>query len=233
MLQKSDGAMSAKKSFLLLSGGVGSRSRHFEPKQFYKINNIEMIAYSLRVANAHPGISEIVTNAPEGFEERTQVLCAKYAPDKNAKILRCGATRQESVRILAEAAQSDSVILHEAARPMLSSDMLDELIASTAKNAGLFTAVSYSMCSLDVETGTVRKNIPRENVFNIQLPQKFERSTLLRAHRAAEREGLEFTEDSILVKEMAGEVVRAIAGHPHNIKVTTPEDFGLATKLLN
>lgn len=47
--------MRDKKSFLILSGGVGSRSRHFEPKQFYKINGIEMIAYSLRIANEHPG----------------------------------------------------------------------------------------------------------------------------------------------------------------------------------
>lgn len=223
--------MRDKKSFLILSGGVGSRSRHFEPKQFYKINGIEMIAYSLRIANEHPAIGEIVTNAPEGFEERTQVLCDKYAPDKPAKILPCGMTRQESVRILCKEARSRSIILHEAARPMLTADMIDELIAADAKNAGLYVAVSYSMCSLD--GGFVSQNVPRENIFNIQLPQKFDRDTLLRAHDAAVEQSREFTEDSVLLKEMTGEAVRAVAGHPLNIKVTTPEDFGLATKLLS
>lgn len=159
------------------------------------------------------------------------MLCDKYAPDKPAKILPCGMTRQESVRILCKEARSRSIILHEAARPMLTADMIDELIAADAKNAGLYVAVSYSMCSLD--GGFVSQNVPRENIFNIQLPQKFDRDTLLRAHDAAVEQSREFTEDSVLLKEMTGEAVRAVAGHPLNIKVTTPEDFGLATKLLS
>ncbi|WP_084299389.1 IspD/TarI family cytidylyltransferase [Leisingera caerulea] len=224
--------MQKQVSFLLLSGGIGSRSRHYEPKQFYKINGLEMLCYSLMLANAHERITEIITNAPAGFEERTRVLCEKYAPAKSAKILQCGDTRQESVRILASAAQGDAVILHEAARPMISRAMIDELLASNEPNAGLFSAVPFSMCSVDLDTGMVARDVPRKDVFNIQLPQKFDRSTLLSAHQAAADAGREFTEDAILVKEMTGANVRAIAGHGQNIKVTSPEDFGLVEKLL-
>ncbi len=219
-------------SFLLLSGGVGSRSRHFEPKQFYKINGLEMLCYSLMVANAHEGIGEIITNAPSGFDERTRVLCEKFAPTKNTKILTYGETRQESVKILASEAQFNTIILHEAARPMIDLAMIDELLASKELNAGLFSAVPFSMCAVDLDTGMISKDVPRKDVFNIQLPQKFDRKTLLAGHEAAELAEREFTEDAILVKEMTGTDVRAIAGHGKNIKVTTPEDFRLVAKFL-
>lgn len=214
-------------SFLLLSGGVGSRSGHDEPKQFRKILKTEMMGYALRTANAHPRVAEIVTNAPEGYEERTRVICERYAPDKPVVVLPCGVTRQASVRILCERARQPIVILHEAARPMLDAGMIDELLTSEARNAGMFSAIPFSMCEVDIETGLVRRNVPRSSVFNIQLPQKFDRAVLEAAHRAAAERQVEFTEDAILVSEMTGESVRAIAGHTRNIKVTTPEDFGI------
>lgn len=219
-------------SFLLLSGGVGSRSGHNEPKQFRKILKTEMMGYALMVANAHPRVAEIVTNAPESYEERTKVLCEKYAPDKPVRILPCGKTRQESVSILCSAATSDIVILHEAARPMIDRGMIDELLSSDARNAGMFSAIPYSMCEIDPETGFVLRNVPRNVVFNIQLPQKFDRAVLEAAHKAAAEKAVEFTEDTVLVSEMTGENVRAIAGHARNIKVTTPEDFGIVANFM-
>lgn len=219
-------------SFLLLSGGVGSRSGHNEPKQFRKILKIEMIGYALRVANAHPRVAEIVANAPEGYEERTKVICERYAPDKPVRILPCGATRQESVAILCAAAISDIVILHEAARPMIDAGMIDELLMSDAAHAGMFSAIPFSMCEIDEETGFVVRNVPRSAVYNIQLPQKFDRAVLDAAHKAAAERGAEFTEDTVLVSEMTGQKVRAIAGHARNIKVTTPEDFGIVANFM-
>lgn len=224
--------MSRNISFLLLSGGVGSRSGHFEPKQFRRIQRLEMMAYSLRVAAAHPRIAEIIVNAPEGFEERTMVLCKDHVPSISVKIMPCGATRQDSVRILTEAASCPTIILHEAARPMLDRRMIDELLACENDNAGLFAAIPFSMCEVDLVSGNVQANVPRSKVFNIQLPQKFAKSDLAEAHRLARAAGAEFTEDAVMVHEMLGKPVRAIAGHVKNIKVTTPEDFGIVSRLM-
>lgn len=214
-------------SFLLLSGGTGSRAGHHEPKQFRRIAGIEMMAWSLRLAGAHPRIAEIITNAPAGYHDRTQKLCAAHAPLVPAQVLDCGATRQESVRILAAAARHDIVILHEAARPMIDHSMVDELLAAEAENAGLFASIPFSMCEIDQATGLVARDVPRARVANIQLPQKFDRATLVAAHSAAARTGLAFTEDAVLVHQLAGACVRALPGYVRNIKVTTPEDFGI------
>lgn len=219
-------------SFLLLSGGIGSRSGHYEPKQFRRIADLEMMAYSLRTAAAYGRVAEIVTNAPDGYRERTASLCATHAPGIPVRIEACGATRQESVRILASAASHDIVILHEAARPMIDAEMIDELLAAKEENAGLFAAIPFSICEIDHATGLVGQGIPRANVVNIQLPQKFARKTLVAAHEIAAVNGLEFTEDAVLVRQVAGARVQALPGHARNIKVTTPDDFGFVRKLM-
>lgn len=224
--------MSRDISFLLLSGGIGSRSGHYEPKQFRRIQRLEMMAYALRVAAAHPRVAEILVNAPEGYAERTQVLCREHAPGVKIKILPCGVSRQESVKILADQASYGTIILHEAARPMIDKRMIDELLACEIENAGLFSAIPFSMCEIDLETGNVKANIPREKVFNIQLPQKFAKNDLVEAHRLACIAEREFTEDSVMIHEMLGKPVRAIAGHVKNIKVTTREDFGIVSRLM-
>ncbi|PVH27269.1 IspD/TarI family cytidylyltransferase [Pararhodobacter oceanensis] len=219
-------------SFLLLSGGVGSRSGYWEPKQFRKVKGIELVAYSLRLANAHPEISDIVVNAPEGYFSRTHELCEAFVTNKPVSVIPCGETRQESVCMLAEAARHDTVIVHEAARPLVDSHMIDALLKETCKNAGLFSPIPFSMCEIDAHTGMVSRNIPRKQVFNIQLPQKFCRDTLLKAHLKAKAAGFEFTEDAVLISEMAGAEVVALPGYAKNIKITSPEDFWFVEKYM-
>lgn len=224
--------MSRDITFLLLSGGIGARSGHYEPKQFRKIAGLEMMAYSLRVARAHGRVAEIITNAPEGYRERTAALCHEHAPGIATRIEACGATRQESVRILASVAQHDTIILHEAARPMIDAQMMDELLAAEEENAGLFTDIPFSICEIDRSTGLVGQGVPRALVANIQLPQKFSREALLKAHEIAALNGLEFTEDAVLVRQLLGARVRALPGHARNIKVTAPEDFGIVRQFI-
>ncbi|MFG6080421.1 2-C-methyl-D-erythritol 4-phosphate cytidylyltransferase [Paracoccus litorisediminis] len=219
-------------SFLLLSGGVGTRVGHCEPKQFCEIRGMEMMAWSLRLADAHPRIGEIVTNAPEGFRERTRELCARHAPNTNIRIGPCGVTRQESVKILLSMTDCDIVVLHEAARPLIDREMLDLLIDDSSENAGYYAPVPFSLCEIDGATGMVGRNIPRHNVVNIQLPQKFPRLSLLRAHQLAAARGIAFTEDSLLLKEMLGVTIKPLPGPAKNIKVTTPEDIEIASVLL-
>jgi len=224
--------MSKHVSFLLLAGGVGSRSGHHEPKQFRFLTDFEMIARSLTVANAHPDISEIITNAPEGYGERTKALCKAYAPGKPARVLPCGRTRQESVKIMLDAASHDIVILHEAARPMIDREMIDGLLQAACENAGYFAPIPFSMCEIDPTSGQVGNNVPREKVYNIQLPQKFSRKTLREAHLVALQNGMEFNEDAVMVSTLTGSNVMALRGHAKNIKVTTPEDFEVAIRFL-
>lgn len=215
-------------SFLLFSGGVGARSQHHEPKQFFELAGHPMIAYSLMAAAEVERIQEIIINAPPGFEERTRAIATQYCPDKAVTIIPGGKTRQDSSLQLAHAARCDTVLLHEAARPLIDAAMLEALINCTEVNAGYCHPITFSMCRVNPATGRIMEGVPREAVFNIQLPQKFDRATLISAHAAASARGIIFTEDAVMVADMTGQPVQSLPGSAKNLKVTSPEDFGLA-----
>jgi 2-C-methyl-D-erythritol 4-phosphate cytidylyltransferase len=215
-------------SFLLLSGGVGARSGHHAPKQFFDLVDHPMIAYALMAAAQVDRIAEVIVNAPEGYAEQTREIAQEYCPGKDITIIPGGDTRQESSLSLAGAAHYDTVILHEAARPFVTTEMLETLIDCAHANVGFCLPIPFSMCRVDTVTGAIVEGVPRETVLNIQLPQKFDRSTLIAAHSAAITKGAVFTEDAVMVLEMTGQPVQSLLGSSKNLKVTTPEDFSIA-----
>jgi 2-C-methyl-D-erythritol 4-phosphate cytidylyltransferase len=219
-------------SFLLFSGGVGARSGHHAPKQFFELSGHPMIAYALMAANAVSRISEIIVNAPEGHADQTREIAAHYCPDKTVVVIAGGETRQDSSLMLARAAKYETVLLHEAARPFVTSGMLETLLDCEDINAGFCLPIPFSMCQVDEASGTIIGGIPRETVLNIQLPQKFDRLTLLDAHEKAIAGNAAFTEDAVMVLEMAGQPVQSLTGSSKNLKVTTPEDFSIAKVML-
>lgn len=219
-------------SFLLLSGGVGSRSNHHEPKQFYKLAGHPMIAHSIIAAVRTPHVAEIIVNAPEGFAERTREIMDAYCAGLPYKILPAGDTRQESCEALVLAASQDVVVLHEAARPFISVDMMTDLITNEAQNAGYCHAIAFSMCRIDTDTREIKRGVSRDKVFDIQLPQKFDRDTLVAAHEKARKKGKAYNEDSVMVVKMTKQPVLSLEGSSRNRKVTTPEDFIIAEGMM-
>jgi 2-C-methyl-D-erythritol 4-phosphate cytidylyltransferase len=219
-------------SFLLFSGGVGARSGHHEPKQFYDVNGHPLIAYALLAANEVARVGEIIINSPIGFEDLTLEIAEKYCPNKRIVIVQGGATRHESSLLLTQAAQYDTVVLHEAARPFIDSKMILDLIECTDLNAGFCQPIPFSMCEVDKSTGYISRGIPRENAFNIQLPQKYQRETLMSAHKCCIELDIQFTEDAIMVVQTLGSFVRPLSGADTNLKVTTPNDFKICEILL-
>lgn len=235
-MRESGHVMSSSKikniSFLLLSGGIGARANHREPKQFYSMCGHPMIAYPIIAISAIPEIKEIIINAPEGYEERTREIMDHYTGTIPFKVVKCGETRQESSLILANAATYETVILHESARPCAERGLFQGLVDCDSQNAGYFRPVPFSMVKVDSETQLVTEGVAREGVFDVQMPQKFQRSTLLQAHDEAIEKGREFTEDSLMVYEMTGEPVASLSGSSHNIKITSSEDFTIGAGIV-
>jgi len=219
-------------SFLLFSGGVGARSNFHEPKQFFVLAGHPMIAYSLMAAAAVSEIGEVVINAPPGYEDRTRKIAEQYCAGKPITVIAGGKTRQDSSWKLALAASYDTLILHEAARPLVDAAMLKSLIGCADANAGYCQPIAFSMCRIDPATGYLVEGVPRDTTLNIQLPQKIARNVLLSAHEHASARGQEYTEDAVMVVDTTGKSVRALLGTSKNLKVTTPEDFSIAEVLI-
>jgi 2-C-methyl-D-erythritol 4-phosphate cytidylyltransferase len=218
-------------SLLLLNGGIGRRVREPGPKQFIVINGIPILVYSLIAADAEPRISEIILNYPPNYEEETKEIVRRWAIKTPVAYVEAGETRHDSVRKLMKHATNDRVIVHEAARPMLTTEDFSELIDSKYENVSFMLPIPFTVAPVDPETSRVTGYIERSGLRNVQLPQKYLKADLQGAHEWAISEGKKYTEDATLVA-CFGRDVYFIDGGENNFKVTTPLDVRIATLLL-
>ncbi|HMA58169.1 MAG TPA: 2-C-methyl-D-erythritol 2,4-cyclodiphosphate synthase, partial [Pseudolabrys sp.] len=143
-----------------------------------------------------------------------------------------GATRQASVRAGLEALlprSPDIVLVHDAARPFASADLITRAIAAAEKTGAAIPVLPVTDTVKRVgPAGTVEATIDRGPLRLVQTPQAFAFDALIDAHRRAAAQGRDdFTDDAALA-EWAGMTVSVFAGEPGNIKLTTPDDFARA-----
>src|SRR4051794_19890727 len=121
-------------SLLLLNGGVGARVAAGQPKQLIKVKGIPILVYSLVAAAAVPEIDQIVLNYPDGWLEDVQRIVTDYAIKTPVVYVEAGTTRHESVARMLSSAQNDDVIIHESARPLVTTADFADLIADEGRN---------------------------------------------------------------------------------------------------
>jgi 2-C-methyl-D-erythritol 4-phosphate cytidylyltransferase len=204
------------------------------PKQYMPLNAVPMIAHAMMVLAREPRISKLfVVISPDdawwdnyewrGWEDRLQVL-------------RCGgATRAETVlnglRAMANVCDADDwVLVHDAARPCLSDEMLDRLIDEVASDAvgGLLAvpvADTLKRAATDTRSGArVDATVPRAGLWQAQTPQMFRHGKLIEALRAA---GSDITDEASAIEQL-GLQPRLVESDSRNLKVTWPQDMELA-----
>ncbi len=149
-----------------------------------------------------------------------------------------GRTRQQSsrlgIRALATAAADDWVLIHDAARPLINSRLIDRCLAALKKSAAVVPAVSCGDTMAQIGANHRVVQMPeRTAMVALQTPQGFHLELIRRAHElAAKRHTLQFNDDSGLVWHWGLDRVTVIAGEEQNIKITLPQDWQLAELLL-
>jgi 2-C-methyl-D-erythritol 4-phosphate cytidylyltransferase len=119
------------------------------------------------------------------------------------------------------------VLVHDAARPFVERATIDAVIAAAREGTGAVAAVPISDTLKEAgRDGTIRRTVPRDELWRAQTPQGFPREMLQRAHAAA-GPGADATDDAMLVERL-GEPVRVVADSPANFKITTADDLALA-----
>jgi 2-C-methyl-D-erythritol 4-phosphate cytidylyltransferase len=205
---------------LLVAAGSGERLGAGRPKAFVVLAGRPMLEWSLDALRT-AGIEDVVVALPPGHE--VPEGCLGVAG---------GATRSESVRAALAAAPDGDVVVHDAARPLVTAD---HFRAALAALAGADCAVAAAPLTDTVkEAGPdrlVTATLDRARLWAIQTPQAFRRAALERALSVDDDVLARATDDAWLV-ERAGGTVRVVESTPANLKVTTPHDLRIAELLL-
>jgi len=210
---------------IVAAGGRGERARGAAFKQFQALGGRPLMVWSIDVL-VTAGCEPIVVVVPqESISEAHSVL------GQGVVVVAGGASRQESVRKGLERVSADKVVVHDAARPFLTPEMIERTVASLEDAEGAIVATPLDETLKRVEGDLVEDTVTRAHLWRVQTPQSFRTQVLKDAHDKAAGEGFEVTDDASLVERYGGRVV-VVHGTRTNIKLTYPEDFVIAEAMI-
>jgi 2-C-methyl-D-erythritol 4-phosphate cytidylyltransferase len=207
---------------LILAAGSGARLGADCPKALVELAGRPLLLWSVEVLRSVPAIERIVIALPPGAS----------APEGTVGVAG-GAVRSQSVRLaLAAAGPGDPVVVHDAARPLVTAELVEAVIeaAQGVDGAIAATPVTDTVKRADAE-GVIGETLKRASLWAVQTPQVFRRAALERALDVPDDVLAQATDDAWLVERSGGRVL--VVGAPReNLKVTTPLDLALAEMLL-
>lgn len=203
-----------------------------------------MIEWSLLAAAAAESVTAAVVAAPEGAEEQAERSLA--AAGLAGVVIVGGPTRAESVRLALAEAATDLIVVHDAARPLVTASLFDAVVGHLAAAGSAAAAIAAAPINDTVKRGTaprpdagpaepvvVETTLPREYLWAAQTPQAFRAEALAAAHgRAAAAGGLGSATDEAALIEADGGIVVLVPAPTSNLKVTTSQDLEAAEALL-
>ncbi len=217
---------------MIVAGGSGLRAGGEKPKQYQPIGGKPVIWWTLKAFTDHPGISHVQPVIAPGHE--AMFAAASSGLSLEAPVIG-GATRQESCHIGLEAVARrgpSKVLIHDAARPFASRDLISHVIAWLDRHPGVLPGLPVADTLKYAPGGLIQRTVDRAGLWSVQTPQGFDFKAILAAHRAAAAEGATDLTDDAAVAERAGIEVAVIPGRGENRKITTAEDMERADRFL-
>lgn len=219
-----------KAAAVIPAGGAGLRMGEGDRrKQYVELAGESVLLRSLRPFLDHPDVAWVVVALPP-----EDVASPPLALPEGVIAVTGGAERSDSVRNALEAVpeEAEAVLVHDAARPLLSRAVLDRVLRAVAGGTGAIAAVPVADTLKRVgEGGVIEVTVDRAGLWRAQTPQGFPRAVIVDAYRRAAAEGVTATDDAALVERYGGRVV-VVEGDVRNLKITRPEDLERAEALL-
>lgn len=216
---------------IILAGGIGKRMKTNYPKQFIELKGKPLLIYALEAISKHDKIENLIITYPLKHIDKFRDIVASYGINR-VIFVEGGNSRQESVMNALKEVNSKDVMIHEAARPLLSLEFIDEIINSMEDGIGGVVPVIKIPFTVTVGDEFMEEELDRSKLRNVQLPQVFNFKILYESHKKAHDEGCKFTEDGSLVFHYGGKI-KFIEGRESNIKVTSSFDIHMVNKLFN
>jgi 2-C-methyl-D-erythritol 4-phosphate cytidylyltransferase len=210
---------------LIVAAGSGQRLGADRPKALVELAGRSMLQWSIDALSQVRAIERIVVAMPPDTPAPPGVSAVPG-----------GAVRSESVRrALAGAGDSELVLVHDAARPLLTAELAEAVIEALVSQPDADAAIAAVPVTDTIKradgSGTVTETLARDELWAVQTPQVFRRAALQRALDVEHGELARATDDAWLIERAGGRVL-VVAGSDENIKVTTPLDLRLAELLM-
>lgn len=213
---------------IILAAGSGSRMHTDIPKQFLEVNERPIISYSIE-AFERSTVSQIILVTSEDYVEYCKSeIVDKFKYSKVKKVIKGGSERYWSVKKGLEGAKgSDYVLIHDAARPCIMTELIERSIKQVLLEGActLGVPVKDTIKIVD-ESGYGIDTPPRNLLWQIQTPQSFRYDEICQAYEKMELSGdTDITDDTMIMERYLQKKTRVIMGDYCNIKVTTSEDL--------
>jgi 2-C-methyl-D-erythritol 4-phosphate cytidylyltransferase len=206
------------------------------PKQLLTLAGKTLVEHCVGAFAEAPGIDETVLVMPLNYHEEAR----RIVGDQVSVIIEGGVTRSDSVRnALAYLASrypeaETGVLLHDAARPLVTQQIIADCATALEKHDAIGTAVPTSDTILVVADGVIASVPPRQTLYRAQTPQGFRLETIARAHAlaAADPDFTPTDDCGVVLRYLPDVPVHIVQGSERNIKVTYPSDLPIAEALL-
>ena len=219
---------------IIVGAGRGHRFGGDMPKQYRMLGGEPVLRHALRAFADHPGVTRVVGVIHP--DDRELFETAAHGLDI-AGHTAGGAERQDSVRNGLDFAASlesgggpDFVLIHDAARPFVSADVISGVLTALESAPGAVPALAVADTLKRGVDGVVADTVDRTGLYRVQTPQGFRFDDILKAHAAAKGKALT---DDAAVAEAAGLSVALVSGDEANFKITTGDDLMRAETMLS
>ena len=216
---------------IILAGGVGSRMGVDRPKQFLMVQDKPIISYCLDIFQNHDEIDSVVVVVSEQWQDFVEEYAAKYGVTKIKGYAPAGKSRQHSIYnglkcIDKNVPDTDIVIVHDAARPLVSDQIISDCIKGATDYDGAMPVISVKDTVYQSKDGEeIGCLLKRSELFAGQAPESFKFRKYFDIHNQVTDEEIGATAGSSEIAYRHGMEIRMVKGSERNLKITTIEDL--------
>ncbi len=224
---------------IILAGGVGSRMGVDCPKQYLIVKNKPIIVYCLEIFEKHKNIDKIVIVVSDEWKDYVIENVEKYGISKVCGYAPAGKTRQHSIYNGLKATEENAgdtkvVIIHDAARPLVSDKIIDDCITGAIEDDGAMPVISVKDTIYQSKDGKSIDNLlKRSELFAGQAPESFDFKKYYDIHNSVSDDEIASTAGSSEIAYRHGMKVRLVEGSERNFKITTIEDLETFETIVN
>ena len=224
---------------LLTAAGSGTRMQLNIPKQFIHVDDKPVIIYTMEAFQNHPSIDAIIVVTIDAWSDVLWAYARQFGITKLKWVVPGGSTGQESIRkgldvLKQELSDQDVVLVHDGNRPLVSSQIISDSLATFSKYGCAVAAIPCTEVVFESDDGlTSMVSTERERLLRTQTPHTYRLGELYGAHLEAESRGLTNTAASCMLMKELGRMTYFSKGSEENLKITTPEDLKIFKALLS